>query len=209
MSGPAKGSANERTLCREFSRWFSHKTSEDWFWRTSGSGARQTSRHRANKTLNKYDCGDMRHDCPEGQPLVERLNFEFRFRAKLEMLSVFNETDPNYSFVSFWAKACMEADQSGRIPILVTKVNRGSQIIWMPYGLWLCIPSSLTAMIGGGELRALIPSSTVRIDRNSRYTFANVQVVRGSLLSEFFKCVPPEDLLAAIREFDLTVCQKS
>jgi len=207
MSGHAKGSANERALCREFSRWFSHNTSEDWFWRTSGSGARQTSRHRANKTLNKYDCGDMRHDCPEGQPLVERLNFEFRFRAKLEMLSVFDETDPKYSFVSFWAKACMEADQSGRVPILVTKVNRGSQLIWMPCDLWMYIPSVSHSTESG--IRVSFPSSTVRIDRSSRYTFSSSQVVCGTLLSEFFNRVSPENFLTAVREYSSAICQKS
>jgi hypothetical protein len=199
MSGSSKGSKFERDMARAFSRWASGGESEDWFWRTAGSGARQTTRQRKSKSVNKYDCGDMTYALPEGQRFVENVNYEFRFRAKLEVLSCFYPTDYKYSLAGFWAKACMEADQSDRMPLLVTKVNRGVPIIWMPdmeFGDTV-LPSRV---LQGGSLRVSLPAS-VKIDKTHKHEFllCSSNVV-GVPLDMFFSSVRPRDFLRAAED---------
>jgi hypothetical protein len=196
--GSVKGSVQERKLCREFSLWFSNGQADDWFWRTQGSGSRQTTRQRNNKTINKYDCGDMKYDRPEGMPLVKHLNFEFRFRAKLEMLSVFYRTDPCYSFVSWWAKSCMESEQSDRIPVLVTKVNRGDQLIWLVEEMFFFV--ELSRPINNRSISVCIPAGVVAvIDKTHTYRFERTQIIVGFRLEDFFDSVTPASFVKAVQ----------
>lgn len=135
MGGSAKGSEYERSLCRILSIWYSKNTAEDYFWRTSGSGSRATNLAAAGHDLTKYQNGDMTFIRPEGRPLLDFFSFEFKSYSGIDMHGVFHTISPERSLISFWAKCVRDAEASQRIPIMITKVNRGSSIAWVPVKL--------------------------------------------------------------------------
>jgi len=130
-----KGNSFERLMCRQFSLWFSKGQYDDLFWRTSGSGSRATNRERVGKDLTKYQHGDMTHVRPEGRPLLDYFSFEFKSYSGIDFHGIFHTINPAKSLLSFWAKCVRDAEQSGRVPWLVTKVNKGKPIAWVPWSL--------------------------------------------------------------------------
>lgn len=135
MGGSLKGSSYERDLARRFSLHFSGGEADDWFWRTSGSGSRATNLAAAGKNLTHLQNGDMAPIRPEGVPLCEIFSFEFKSYAGIDMHGVFHTVSPERSLISFWAKCVRDAEASGRVPAMVTKVNRGVSILWVPVRL--------------------------------------------------------------------------
>ncbi len=126
----AKGSSFERELCRQFSLWWSAGSADDIFWRTAGSGARATTRHKSS-AITKYQYGDMTFVRPEGQLLLDVWCFEFKRYHAVNVLSCLDPAAPDKALLAFWGKACTEAKNSCRAPFLVTRVDRGVPICWM------------------------------------------------------------------------------
>ena len=74
-SGPKKGSAWERTLCKSLSIWWAGRS--DVFWRTHGSGSRATQ--RASKGLSTAgQHGDVCAVDPIGIPLMDLVTIELK-----------------------------------------------------------------------------------------------------------------------------------
>lgn len=72
-----KGGSFEREICRRLSLWWTDDKRDDVFWRTHGSGARATVRHRAGKrTAGAY--GDIMATDPIGEPLIDLLTIELK-----------------------------------------------------------------------------------------------------------------------------------
>lgn len=60
-----KGGQYERECCRFLSVWFSgDEEQDDWFWRSSQSGGRATTRAKTGKRT-VGNCGDVAAECPE------------------------------------------------------------------------------------------------------------------------------------------------
>jgi len=135
MGGSSKGSQFERDLCRTLSLHFSNGTADDWFWRTSGSGSRATNLSASGKDLTKYQVGDMAPIRPEGVPLCDVFSFEFKFYSGIDLHGIFHSVAPERSLLSFWAKCVRDAEASERVPAMVTKVNNGVPILWVPVRL--------------------------------------------------------------------------
>lgn len=80
MSGPSKGSAFERELCKKLSLWWTFDLAapdDSVFWRTAGSGGRATIRGRKNKkTANAY--GDICCLDPIGQDFLRAFCTEIK-----------------------------------------------------------------------------------------------------------------------------------
>jgi hypothetical protein len=137
-----KGNSFEREMCKRFSLWYSDGKLDDLFWRTSGSGSRATNRDRLGKDLTKYQHGDMTFVRPEGRPLLDFFSFEFKSYSGIDFHGIFHTVSPERSLLSFWAKCVRDAEQSGRVPWLVTKVNKGKTIAWVPWSLLSFFESS-------------------------------------------------------------------
>lgn len=72
-----KGSAFEREICKQLSRWWSHGERDDIFWRSSQSGGRATQ--RSKKGLRTFGCyGDITAVDPIGQPLLQFVTIELK-----------------------------------------------------------------------------------------------------------------------------------
>lgn len=77
MSKSNKGGAFEREIARQLSLWWSGGAADDWFWRSSQSGGRATSRAKKGKTTMNA-CGDLAAQGPEAQKLLDLITFELK-----------------------------------------------------------------------------------------------------------------------------------
>lgn len=191
-----KGAVWERRWCVSLSKWFSKGSRDDLFWRTSGSGARATTRARKGRTLTKYEYGDMTHVCPEGQPFTDLFSVEMRSRRDLKVLGVVYEMDPSLSLLSWWAKATRDAELSGRVPVLLTHVTRGKDMIWTPTSLWDIVQQWSRPVV---RIDFECGPQTVRVDpgrqKVSDYFLAGCEVT-GRLFEEFVAEVDPDSLVS-------------
>lgn len=72
-----KGSAFERHVCKQLSRWWSNGKRDDIFWRSSQSGGRATQRaKKGQRTFGSY--GDVAAVDPCGQPLLNVFTIELK-----------------------------------------------------------------------------------------------------------------------------------
>ena len=73
----AKGSQFERDICRELSIWWTQGERDDIFWRTSGSGARATTRaKKGDATANS--AGDIGYLDEIGKPFLDYFMVELK-----------------------------------------------------------------------------------------------------------------------------------
>lgn len=71
----AKGGQFERDISRKLSLWWSDGASDDWFWRTGGSGGRATNRAKSGKTTAN-GTGDICAQNGEAQKLLNVVSIE-------------------------------------------------------------------------------------------------------------------------------------
>lgn len=119
--GAAKGAAFERQGCRDFSKWMSGGLHDDLFWRTAMSGGLATLKLLHGKT-NRTQAGDMMAIHSSGEPLTDRFLIEFKFRRSLKLDSFY--TGVKGGVAEYWEKCCEQAEQHGRMPLMVAKQNR-------------------------------------------------------------------------------------
>lgn len=170
-----KGNNFERQLCRQFSLWFSSGKHDDLFWRTSGSGSRATNRERLGQELTKYQHGDMTHVRPEGRPLLDFFSFEFKSYSGIDFHGIFHTVCPDRSLLSFWAKCVRDAEVSARVPWLVTKVNNGKPIAWVPWSLLSFFEASGMPVYSDRGCQFWVPAEKVVIKR----TYARLKKKKG------------------------------
>lgn len=72
-----KGSPFERDIARKLSLWWSQNQSDDWFWRTAGSGGRATNRAKQGKATANGG-GDICAQTKEAQELLNLVTFELK-----------------------------------------------------------------------------------------------------------------------------------
>lgn len=137
--GPKKGSAYERTTCKELSLWYSKsffdEPRDDIFWRTSASGGRATIRMKKNiKTANS--CGDIMALHRIGRKFTKTCMVELKrgySKNTIDGISILNMLDAPLSkklkkgpILLRWVdKAIKEAKHHGREhPIIIFKRDR-------------------------------------------------------------------------------------
>jgi hypothetical protein len=223
VKGNQKGNSFEREMCRQFSLWYSGGKLDDLFWRTSGSGSRATNRHIKGKDLTKFQHGDMTHVRPEGRPLTEHISFEFKSYAGIDFHGIFHTVSPENSLLSFWAKCVRDAEESGRLPFLVTKVLNGHPTAWVPRVL-LEIFMAWGYHVGANRgVQFWVPPCEVVTKRTyprrakgaakkkagkgkpklEKYTFKTAQCVVGISLDAVFKSLgTPEDITRRLAAAD-------
>lgn len=75
--GMRKGGPFEREVCRLLSNWWTDGDADDCFWRSSGSGARATSRGKKGKATTGHR-GDITCASADAQPLTDLILFELK-----------------------------------------------------------------------------------------------------------------------------------
>jgi len=118
--GKQKGSAFERLLCKRLSLWLSRGERDDLFWRSAMSGGRATLQLRQD-IQNKAQSGDLTAISAEAYAFAEHHFIEAKHYRDLGFGRGFIcETGTIWNF---WQKACEQAVQHGKTPVLIARQN--------------------------------------------------------------------------------------
>lgn len=127
--GKAKGSAFERDVCKQLSKWVTKGERDDVFWRSAISGGRATVRFAKGKTT-EHQAGDICAVHPSGHSFTSYWFIECKF-VKSYRIDLFFLGDGGLLY-DFWQKAVQEASKYRRTPMLIAKQNRGRTIVVIP-----------------------------------------------------------------------------
>lgn len=131
----AKGPQFERDVCRQLSLWWTGGERDDVFWRTHGSGARATTRHKAGKrTAGQY--GDIAASDPVGAALVRCITFSLKRGYNRHTLHDLLDM-PEKAAKQVWEKWVAEIRQTARdagTPFwaIIAKRDRREPLIILP-----------------------------------------------------------------------------
>jgi hypothetical protein len=182
----AKGSQNERELCRQFSLWWSEGLEigpprNDIFWRTAGSGARARVRTDSGQNvLRGY--GDMMAEDPIGQPLIDKCTFEFKKGyPELSIDSCIDSKQKLPRLIQFLQEVEKDARDAGNYPMLVIHRNRKKPIIGISDSLY----QDFNEWYGDIKTESIVRLHNINIYYN--YYFIPLQ--------DFFKWTGPEFFL--------------
>ena len=132
--GHYKGSEFEREISRRLSLWWTQDLPEprdDIFWRTSGSGARATTRGKALKRT-AYEYGDITCRDPIGKPLIDLFLIETKrgYSDGADLLDLLNPKKETY-ILDWWRKADKEMRQAGRRnKLIILSRNRRKTVVF-------------------------------------------------------------------------------
>lgn len=128
MAKSKKGSAFERKFCKDLSLWWTFGVEDDVFWRTSGSGARATTRMKqGKKTADSY--GDVGSIDTKGKPLTTTTLIELkrgytgkkgkkgtRWISILDLIDIqdWHKLKTKPVLIEWWIEAEKQKEQAGR-----------------------------------------------------------------------------------------------
>lgn len=122
--GKSKGSAFERSICRQLSLWWSKGRHDDIFWRTSNSGGRATVR---NSTTGEGDIGAVR---PSGHLLIKAFTFELK--CGYNSATPFDLVDmPKKSKQRLWEQWITKLSVKRKDWIIIAKRDRRKAVVAM------------------------------------------------------------------------------
>lgn len=111
MSKAYKGGDFEREFAKELSLWWTSGARDDIFWRTSGSGARATTRGATGRrTEGSY--GDITATSSLGEPFTDLLTLELKRGYSYSTISDLLERSPASKTIQEWEKFILQAWKS-------------------------------------------------------------------------------------------------
>jgi hypothetical protein len=139
-----KGPGFERHICKLLSLWVSGNKDADLFWRSAISGGRATQSAKRGQLLTRQ-AGDICSIGPAGHALTDRFFIECKHRKDLNIQS-FLLGGKTGSMAKFWRKACKEAKQHGKTPLMIAKQNNTPTLVITPAN---CLPCETLATVHG------------------------------------------------------------
>lgn len=117
--GKAKGSAFERTICKELSLWVSGGTAQDVFWRSAMSGGRSTvAMKRGDKLASQ--AGDVSSVHELGHKFINQFIVECKSYKSLDYASFIKGKG---NFLTFWERLRSDSKIYHKMPFLIAKQN--------------------------------------------------------------------------------------
>lgn len=188
-----KGSAFERSFCRDLSLWWSGGKYDDLFWRSAGSGAMAKTRAKSKRrTTGHY--GDVTATDAFSEPLLRLIVIElkrgynhFSFHDMLDK--------PKGASMQCWEKFYQQVTEdmiNAKVPfwVLVTKRDRRDTLIHMPTRL--LVDLSKINNIHLNKLCFIKSRVALQDDR-----MINVSLLR---LDEFFTIFKPRDFRSLLKQ---------
>ncbi len=130
MNGARKGGRFERITCKALSLWVTGGVASDCFWRSSLSGGRATVQRRKGNVVRQT--GDITAVTPEGQHFTDHWFVECKHVRKLRLSSfILSGTGP---LAAFWKKACQQAADHGKHPMIIAQENGQPVIVLVRSG---------------------------------------------------------------------------
>lgn len=129
-NGHNKGSSFERKICVALSKWWSDGKSDSIFWRSAGSGARATTRHRKGMNTENGE-GDVIYSDASGKLFTDAFCIELKCGYGNWSLSDFLETNQKETqFSKFWSQVNESALNTPKAsPILIYKKDRKNVMV--------------------------------------------------------------------------------
>lgn len=129
INGARKGSNLERVVAKQLSLWWSEDRNNDWFWRSSQSGGRATT--RAKKGLSTCNAaGDLSAMNREASRFLELTTIEIKSGYNKINLSMLVERDSGTEFHKFIDQARSSASLAGTPNwMLIHKRDRSEGVI--------------------------------------------------------------------------------
>jgi hypothetical protein len=145
-----KGDQFERDQSRLLSLWFTDGERDDIFWR------RRVRRTRESPD-GKHQLGDLASDDPVGFPLTKLFNIELKSgysksrkgktvkNIPWDLLDIIDygegrsKRDPNFVLLDFWKQTSLDAELSGRIPLLIFHRDYHSAVVCVEMNTLLLI----------------------------------------------------------------------
>ena len=78
MARRGKGSSFERDVARQLSLWASYGEADDWYWRSSQSGGRATTRFMSQGKRTAGHHGDLAPTCREAHFFTDKITIELK-----------------------------------------------------------------------------------------------------------------------------------
>lgn len=132
--GKQKGSAFERQVCRELSRFVDPKGKDTLFWRSAISGGRATVERRKG-IKNKTQLGDITCIHSKGEWLTDFFFIECKAYKSLDIES--SLLTGKGRLAKFWRKLIEQSDDSERYPLLIAKQNFTPTLVLLDRTGWL------------------------------------------------------------------------
>lgn len=115
-----KGSAFERTICKQLSLWISDGESDDLLWRSAMSGGTATvSKRKGVKKANQ--CGDISAIGEAGHKLTNVVILECKAYKAFDWVNLIYANKGNIA--QFWQVLCKDCLDFKRQPFLILKQN--------------------------------------------------------------------------------------
>lgn len=134
-NGKAKGGQFERDMCKDLSLWWTHGEREDVFWRTSGSGARATTRGKQGKSTHGHH-GDITYTDPIGKPFLDCFIVELKKGYKDASLSriIDHEGNSGPGLYHDWIVKSIESQQlsGSKYWLVIAKKDRRKTLVIQP-----------------------------------------------------------------------------
>lgn len=139
-NGHNKGSNFERKICVALSKWWSDGESDTVFWRSAGSGARATTRHRKGMNTENGE-GDVVYSDASGKLFTDAFCIELKCGYGDWSLTDFLETNQKETqFSKFWKQANESASNTlGAKPMLIYKRDRKNVMVVISYASFLML----------------------------------------------------------------------
>lgn len=139
-NGHNKGSSFERKICVALSKWWSDGESDSIFWRSAGSGARATTRHRKGMNTENGE-GDIVYSDASGKLFTDAFCIELKCGYGDWSLTDFLETNQKETqFSKFWKQASESASNTlGAKPMLIYKRDRKNVMVVISYASFLML----------------------------------------------------------------------
>lgn len=120
----SKGSSFEREVSKKLSLWVSNGTDDNLFWRSQSSGARFTTRRKDKSKSSGDQDGDITSTAPESKFLTDILSLECKNYSRVELWDLVTGAKGSGSCYMFWLQAKTQANDAGKIPVLILKASR-------------------------------------------------------------------------------------
>jgi len=152
-----KGGTFEGEVSKEFSLYLTQMKTEDGVWRTEASGARATSKAKANMQTRMDQYGDITYTIPETKFWFDVFSVECKtgYAKKTKdktktkttlthwsLLDMIDSSQKVSQFHEFWEQTLNDAIESKREPMLVFRRNRRSKCIAMHKDIFTAFLSS-------------------------------------------------------------------
>ena len=181
----AKGSAFERGICKELSRWWTNNEREDVFWRSASSGAMATQRSKLGKR-SFGQAGDVQAHDPIGQPLIDFCAIELKRGYSKDTVQDLVDRLPSNAISNHekWIKQSLKAQEvSGSYTwLLIVRRDRRKALTFYPQEL--------------KDILLVKPTLTIRISiKNERMR------IFATTLGDFFKQANPKTIKDLLNVF--------